>query len=153
MLLISIPLLAEEECIFDQNEQRQAYIKLQEKYSGSRYVEHERKLVIPKDGQQITLKRGGCVHFGMTIELRTRKTERYEKEGSFFAEILALVTEYGQEFIDPKKLEKTIENKKWLAVERNGGALYFLYYETVTSFEVYRNHDGEQTTIGVSFYY
>ncbi|MFQ5936959.1 MAG: hypothetical protein ACE5LB_11195 [Acidiferrobacterales bacterium] len=152
-LLASIPLLAKEECIYDQKKQKEAYVELQRKYSGSRYIEDEYQLIIPKDGHQITLKRGGCVHFGITIELHIPRTEEYENEDIFFSKILDLVTEYGQELIDPKKLERTIKDKKWLEIKQKEGAYYFLYYEAVSSFEVYRNHDREHTTIGASFYY
>ncbi len=153
MLLVSIPLLANEECIYDQKEQKEAYVGLQKKYPGSRYIEDEHKLIIPKDRHQITLKRGGCVHFGITIELRIPRTEEYENEDIFFSKILELVTEYGQELIDPDKLKQTIKDKKWYEIKEKEGAYYFLSYEKVTAFEVYRNHDREHTTISASFYY
>lgn len=153
MLLVSLPLLAEEECIFDQETQKEAYVELQKKYPGSRYIEEEYKLIIPKDGHQITLKRGGCVHFGITIELHLPRTEEYEDEDIFFSKILDLVTEYGQELIDPKKLARTIKERRWQEIKQEKGAYYFLYSEAVTAFEVYRNHDRERTTIGASFYY
>jgi hypothetical protein len=111
MLLVSLPLLADEGCIFDQQEQENAYVELQKKYPGSRYIKEEYKLIIPKDGHQITFKRGGCVHFGITIELRIPRTEEYENENIFFSKIVDLVTEYGQELIDPKKLARTIKEK------------------------------------------
>ena len=153
ILLVSIPLLADEECIYDQKEQKDAYVELQKKYPGSRYSEDEHKLIIPKDGHQITLRRGGCVHFGITIELHIPRTEEYDNEDIFFSKILDLVTEYGQELIDPKKLKRTIKDKKWYEIKEKEGAYYFLSYEKVTAFEVYRNHDKENTTLGASFYY
>lgn len=150
MLLVSLPLLAEEECIFDQEAQKEAYVELQKKYPGSRYIEEEYKLIIPKDAHQITLKRGGCVHFGITIELRIARTEDYENEDIFFSKVLELVTEYGQELIDPKALERTIKEKKWQEIKGEEGTYYFLYSEAVTAFEVFRNHDREHTVIHAS---
>ncbi|MDH3671537.1 MAG: hypothetical protein OES46_10280 [Gammaproteobacteria bacterium] len=153
MLLVSLPLLAEEECIFDQEAQKETHVELQKKYPGSRYIEEEYKLIIPKDGHQIILKRGGCAHFGITIELRIARTEEYEDEDIFFSKVLELVTEYGQELIDPKKLARTIKERRWQEIKQEEGTYYFLCSEAVTAFEVFRNHDREHTTIHASFYY
>lgn len=156
MLLFSSPVQAgEEECIFDQEDQKKAYIELEKKYPGSTYIEEEYKLLIPRDGNQITLKRGGCVHFGITIDLRIPKTTEYNNEDKFFAKILELSTEFGHEVIDPEKLEKIIKDKKWknLGTEQDDGAYYFLPYGNLTAFEAYMRHDKEYTTISASFYY
>ncbi len=142
----------EEECIFDQEEQKAAYLALEKKYPGNRYVEDEYKLVIPKSGHQITLRRGGCVHFGVSIELRTPKTQLYEDDDVFFSKIMDLVNEYGQGLIDPEKLAQSIQDRNWSESKLDESVYYFVAYPDVAAFEIYRKHDHQHTIIGISFY-
>ncbi len=151
-VLVMNVVIADEECIFDQEEQHKRYLQMQKEYAGSRYIEREHKLVISKNGVEITLRRGGCVHFGITIEYRVPKTTRYENETLFFAKITELVTEYGQELVDPEKLKKTIQARKWHKIEGDRGGYYFIGYEGVISFEAFQKHSAKHTTVVVSFY-
>lgn len=151
-ILVTNFVIADEECIFDQQEQHRRYLQMQKEYAGSRYIEREHKLVIPKNGAEVTLRRGGCVHFGITIEYRIPKTTRYENEALFLAKITELVTEYGQELVDPRKLKKTIEAKKWQKIEGDSGGYYFIGYEGVISFEAFQKHSAKHTTVVASFY-
>jgi hypothetical protein len=144
--------IADEECIFDQAEQHKRYLQMQEEYEGSRYIEKEHKLIIPKNGTEITLKRGGCVHFGITIEYRVPKTTKYENEDLFFAKIIELVAEYGQELIDPERLKETIKARKWQKIEGGNGGYYFIGYEGVISFEAFQKQSAKHTTVVASFY-
>lgn len=155
ILLLSSPANAgEEECIFDQKAQVEAYIELEKKYTGSTYIKEEHRLIIPTEEGEITLKRGGCVHFGITIDLQVPKTEKYNDEDKFFAKILELATTYGFEVIDKEILTKIIKDKNWknLGTEQTDGAYYFLPYKGLSAFEAYMRHDKKHTTISVSFY-
>ncbi len=143
----------EEHCIFDQDEQRKAYLELEKQYEGSEYVEEKYALLIPWQEDLITLKRGGCVHFGVSIELQTIKTDQFEDVGVFFSKILELVTEFDQGLIDREKLEQSIQDENWHENRLGSDMHYSLAYPDVSSFEIFRRHDQEHTTIGVSFYY
>jgi len=143
----------EEQCIFDQDEQHAKYLELERQYSGSRYVEEEYALRIPQNGDLVTLKRGGCVHFGVSIEFRTPKTTKFEDKAVFFAKVLDLVTEFDQALIDRTKLEESIRDENWLESNLGGDIYYSLTYPDVSAFEIFRKHDKQHTTIGVSFYY
>lgn len=154
-LLLSSPANAgEEECIFDQKAQVEAYIELEKKYTGSTYLKKENHLIIPTDEGKITLRRGGCVHFGITIDLQVPKTTKYNNEDKFFAKILELATTYGYEVIDKKILTKIIKDKNWqnLGTEQDDGAYYFLPYKGLSAFEAYMRHDDKYTVISASFY-
>lgn len=144
--------IADEECIFDQAEQHKRYLQMQREYEGSRYIEKEHKLIIPKNGAEITVKRGGCVHFGITIEYRVAKTTRYENEKLFFAKITELVAEYGQELVDLERLKETIKERKWQKIEGDDGRYYFIGYEGVISFEAFQKQSAKHTTVVASFY-
>ncbi len=143
----------DEECIFDQQEQKEAYLALEKKYPGSRYVEDQYKLIIPSNGVQITLRRGGCVHFGVSIELRTSRTQQYEDDDVFFSKIMDLVKEYGQDLIDLEKLAQSIQDRNWSESKLDDSVYYFLAYPDVAAFEIYRKHDHQHTTIGISVYH
>ena len=143
----------EEQCIFDQDEQKLAYLELEKQYEGSEYVEEKYALLIPWKEDLITLKRGGCVHFGVSIELRTIRTDQFEDVGVFFSKILELVTEFDQGLIDRAKLEQSIQDENWQEILLGGDIHYSLAYPDVSAFEIFRRHDQEHTTIGVSFYY
>jgi len=142
----------EEECIFDQEEQKAAYLALEKKYPGSRYIEDQYKLIIPRSGHQITLRRGGCVHFGVTIEFQTSRTQEYDDEDVFFSKVMDLVGEYGQGLIDLEKLAQSIQDKNWFESKLDESVYYFLAYPDVAAYETYRKHDHQHTTIGISFY-
>jgi hypothetical protein len=152
LILISAPLSAEEECVFDQAAQKVKYLELQKKYPDSQYLESEYKLVIPRGASQIRLSRGGCVHFGITIEETMPLTRRFQTEGAFFDKILELVTEFGQELVAPEELAKIIAQKKWKNLSGEQGMYYFIPLSGLTAFEAYQRDEGNQMTIGASFY-
>ena len=143
----------QEQCIFDQDEQKQTYLELEKQYEGSEYVEERYALLIPWNGGLVTLRRGGCVHFGVMIELQTNKTDHFEDAEVFFSKILELVTEFDQGLIDKVKLAQSIRNENWQKNRLDSDVYYSLAYPDVSAFEIFRKHDKQHTTIGVSFYY
>lgn len=153
LLLTASPLVAEEEeCIFDQSEQKAKYLELQKNYPGSRYLEGEYKLLIPRDGYEISLSRGGCVHFGISIKLSLPKTDEFKSEEALFEKVVQMVEEFGRELVDPEKLKEVIKEKKWSNQSDDRVLYYFLGYEGVTAFEVYQRDEEGKTLLGVSFY-
>lgn len=142
----------EEQCIFDQYEQEEAYRALERKYPGSRYIDDEYHLLIPLDGDQVILRRGGCVHFGIAIEFRTNRTDEYDDEPAFFARVSDLIADYGQDLLTPEMLEESSSGQA-PAVETLADGVYYLLPYPDAVFEAFRRHDDEHTTIGVSFYY
>jgi hypothetical protein len=153
LLAISLPLSAgEEECIFDQDRQRLKYKELEKQYTGSKYIEEEYRLVIPRGNSRVHLGIGGCVHYGVAIELIQPGTNKYQSEKTFFAEIIRLVQEYGQGMADTNKLKTLLDQKKWTEMSDNDGRYYFVHYDDVTVFEIYQRNEDSQTIVGVSFY-
>jgi hypothetical protein len=142
----------EEECIFDQLEQHTAYLELEKRYPGSRYIEDRYHLLIPEGGDQVILRRGGCVHFGIAIELRTSRTDAYDEEPAFFAKVSELISDYGQNLLKPDMLAKSRAHHAPHAEEFEDGAYYFLQHPDAV-FEAFRRHDDTHTKIGVSIYW
>ncbi len=154
IFVISLPLLAEdEECIFDQDQQLEEYKKLEQRFPGSSYVEDEYRLIIPVEEGQVHLGKGGCVHYGITIELIQPKTDRYKDEEAFFAEVVRLVEQYDNELADAGELKKLLQQKKLENIPDDTGRYYFVTYEGLTAFEIYQRDEADKTLIGVSYYY
>jgi len=148
------PSAAEEgECDFDQAERVRTNMALLKKYPGSKYIKEEHKVVL-KDGEdEITLAIGGCVHYGVLIELKTRQTKRFDNEAAFMARIVELVAKYSQGHIDTERIKKVIAEKKWNNIDPNLSNLYYLEYDEVSTFEIYRQHEDAYTIIGINYYF
>jgi hypothetical protein len=147
------PEYEEEDCIYNQGEQKKAYVKLQKKIPGSRYIEDKDELVIPGNAEQITIRRGGCVHFGVVIEFRTARTKQYDDERVFLSKASDLATKYGQELKGLQKFETLIESEKWDITTQNADTYYFLSQPDAGIYEMFLTHDREHTTIGISYYH
>jgi hypothetical protein len=152
MTISSFAVFAEEECIFDQNQQKLDYLELEKQYPGSKYIENEYKLIIPRENHQIHFRKGGCVHYGITIESIQPITEKYKNENSLFLEVVSLIEEYGQGMVDSNKLKTLLNQKKWNNLSNDDVMYYFVPYEGYTAFEIYQRDEDSQTIIGVSFY-
>ena len=152
ILLMPALVLAEEECLLDQAELRKELQRLGERYPSSRYDEVGNKLIIPREGGQLILRRGGCVHFGIYIGLTTPGTEFFPTKEAFFEKIQALVAEFVRELVDPKKLARLIEAEHWHDASNEDGWSYFLGYEGLTSVEGYQRRSEADTTTGLLAY-
>lgn len=155
-ILISIlfcqPVLADEnECDFDQKAQLQHNIELQKKYPGSRLAEDGRLLVIPVDEGEVWLGIGGCAHYGITIELKTRFRDWYKPENALMRRVLWLVKAYAQGHVDYERLRAVVEAKKWNK-ETSPIRYYFLHYDDISTVEVYEDEEDGRAVIGFSYY-
>jgi hypothetical protein len=79
-------------------------------------------------------------------------TRRFQTEEAFFEKILELVTEFGQELVTSEELAQIIAQKKWKNLSGEDGMYYFIPLSGLTAFEAYQRAEGNQTTIGASFY-
>ena len=137
-----------DECIFDQKERILENIKLQKKYLKSTLSEDKLILTIPENNGVISLNIGGCSHYGVSIELKIKKTNLYNKESEFMKKILYLSEKYSQGNIDQKTLKKVIGNKNW----ENHSGFYFINYEEYSTFETYKINKENHTVIGINYY-
>jgi len=151
-LLPLMSLAANDDCDFDQSERLRNNLQLRKKYPGSRYIKEEYKLLIPRGQDEITLNIGGCVHYGVSIELKTKRTDEYDNEDAFMKKVVELIKEYSQDYIDYKKVEKSIAKKQWNNINPDTNDYYLLNYDDLSTFEVYRRHEGNFTIIGINHY-
>lgn len=145
----------DEVCDFDQNEQIKNNALLKEKYRGSRL--EEGYVVIPVEEGEIWVGIGGCAHFGITVELRTKSTKGALTEAQFMAQILYLGKTYSQDYVDPHRLDEIMKNKKW---ESNAYAAisksYLIHYDgndpdDLSRFEAYEEVDETHRTVGFTY--
>ena len=148
--LIFQPSLADD-CDFDQETRIEENIKLKNVYPGSYLIEENLILVIPVEEGEVRINIGGCVHYGVNVELRTKDNEKYKSENKFMERILYLVNVYSQGYIDSDKIKSIIKNKKWKKTQPSR-RYYLLEYDDISTFEVYQNTDGEYTVIGFNNY-
>ncbi len=103
----------------------------------------ESGILINRNGEVIHFNRGGCVHFGISIESISSK--KYTEE-EFHQKVISLVSEFGSELVNVEELKTSIFNKNWYYEE----GYYFVKIETVDNhFEM--GHDG-QGKVYASFY-
>lgn len=154
MVLFWQPVFAGEtdECDFDQKAQLKHNFELQKKYPGSQLAEDNRVLVIPVDEGEVWLGIGGCAHFGITVELKTKFGDRYKHEDALMRRILELAKAYSQGHIDYGRLRALIRAKKW-SKETSPIRSYFLQYDDISIVEVYVSEEGGLTVLGLSSYF
>jgi hypothetical protein len=152
MVLFCQPVSADEdECDFDQKAQLEHNIELQKKYPGSHLAEDNRVLVIPVDEGEVWLGIGGCAHYGITVELKTKFRERYKREDALMRRILGLAKAYAQGHVDYERLRAMIDAKKWNK-ETSPIRYYLLQYDAISTFEVYESEEDGRAVIGLSYY-
>lgn len=152
MVLFCQPVLADpDECDFDQKAQLKNNVELQKKYPGSRLAEDSRVLVIPVDEGEVWLGIGGCVHYGIMIELKTKLRDGYKSEAALMQRILALAKTYSQGHVDYERLRALINAKKW-SKETSPIRYYILQYDDISTFEIYESEEGSRKIIGLSYY-
>lgn len=152
LLLVQAAAVADDECDFDQDEQVQNNLLLEKKYPGSKYVKEEYKLVIPRGADEVTLSIGGCVHYGVLVELKTKKTTKFDSEQALMKAAVELAKEYSQDMIDYERMAKVIAQKDWNDPSSATRDYYLLNYDGLSTFEVYRRDEEDFTVIGVNYY-
>jgi hypothetical protein len=144
-----------DECDFDQDEQIKNNALLKEKYRGSRL--EEGYVVIPVEEGEVWVGIGGCAHFGITVELRTKSAKIALTETQFMTQILHLAKTYSQDYVDPRRLDEIIKNKQW---ESNAYAAisksYLIHYDGndpdgLSRFEAYEEEDETHRTVGFTY--
>lgn len=142
MLIVVVPAYAGEECVFDEA----AYTSFIREYAGqhstARVEPDGKTLVVKKDGEEITVTGGGCVHLGVAIELRSSQSFT---EAQFLQRILVLSIEFGDWLINTHALEESITNHKYQVI--NGE--YFFDVNSMTVLTASYKNPGK---LSVDFY-
>lgn len=142
LIFISVPVYAEQDCIFNEA----AYTEFIKKYAtenkNSKISPDGKSLVVNRDNEEIIIKGGGCVHMGVAIEL---KSQQVFTEKQFLQKTLELATEFGGWLINTRALQRSIKNGDYQII--NGS--YFINVNAMTIFEAYHDSQGK---INVDFY-
>ena len=154
-LLLLIPALSTggaNDCDFDQAERQRYNLQLQKQYPGSQFIKDKYTLTILNGKDEINLSIGGCVHYGISIELKTPRSDHYENETTLMNKVMMLIETYSQGLIDIARVKHIIEEKNWRKFTPEHNDYYLLNYEKYSAFEVYRRHEGQFTIIGLYYY-
>jgi hypothetical protein len=139
---VSVSVYAKDDCIFDET----AYIEFIKKYStenrNSKIEPDDRTLIVNRNNEEIIVKGGGCIHLGVTVELRT--TQAYTEE-QFLQKTLDLSIEFGNWLINTKTLKGSIEKGEYQIID----GTYYIEVDAMTVFSASHNSQG---TIYVDFY-
>jgi len=139
-------------CDLDQTERDRYNMQLLKKYPGSKYIKKRHTILIPKGENEVSLNIGGCVNYGVMIELKTKKTNKYDDEAKLTKIIYELSKEYSQGIIEHSRVEKGIAGKKWASINPDVEGYYILNYDDNSTFEFYRRNEQESTYVGVYYY-
>jgi hypothetical protein len=142
VIFISFNANAEEECVFNES----AYVEFINKYASenknSKIENDRRTLKVERNNEQIVVKGGGCVHLGVSINLKTRQAYTEEQ---FMRKILLLSKEFGSWLINVNSLENSIKNGMYQIIDD----VYFIKVDAMTVFSASYNSKGE---VNVEFY-
>ena len=142
----------DEECLYDQAQQRHEYKTLEAYYAGSRFVEAKQELVIPTADGEVHLRMGGCVHYGVVIERWRSGAPKDQSREAMFKTLVGLVRTYGQGVADAERLRKLLAAGRFTDLSDRNGPYYMVHYPDFAAFEMYRRSEEGRTIVGVSFY-
>lgn len=142
LIFISLYAYAEKDCNYDES----AYLEFINKYStenrNTKIESDGKTLAVIRKNEKIVVKGGGCIHLGVTIELKTNNTYTEEQ---FLQKILKLAIEFGDWLINTSVLEDSIEQGKYQKFD----STYFIEVDAMTVFSASYNNQGKIT---VDFY-
>lgn len=141
----------EDNCVFDtqaQEEYRNEYI---DNHSDSTLSEDGLSIIINRENEVISFRRGGCVHFGININA-TMKGRADFTESDLLNRAIAYIEEFGSALVDSNVVAKAIEEKNYRREERSNGVFYIVNVPLVVLFEISLVTKGGNTHIQVSFY-
>ena len=141
---------ADEACIFDQAAQVARYREMEQRIEGARYDAADGVLVIDRGAATITVRRGGCVHFGLTITHAAPAAPGDADRDAVFARAVALVAEFGGgELVSADEVAAAIRNGGF-ALEV--GQVYYLRVAGVEAFSIMWGVADGRLTVEVSYY-
>jgi hypothetical protein len=142
LLMVSAPVYAQEDCVFDDN----AFIRFITDYqanSEKAQIEPDgRTLIVKRDNEVIKVEGGGCVHLAMAIELRSQRSHTEEE---FLQKTLDLAIEFGDWLINTSKLKESIKKENYQIID----GIYFIQVDAMTVFDASYDKKGK---INVDFY-
>jgi len=135
LVLVALSVHAEEQCVFDETAYTEFVNKYHAEHANSSIGPDGRTLNVARGKETIIIHGGGCVHLGVSIELRS---EQAYTEAAFLQEVLVLSTEFGDWLINTEALKDAIATGKYQKI--NG--VYFVDIDAMTVFSAERRAQG-----------
>ncbi len=143
---------AQEDCVYDQKNQREYYQELCRKYKNCKYIESECKAIIQRDGELIELKRGGCHHFGVSVTLITSIGKGYDEPKVLLNKALDLADEFWHDHVTAHDLRELIEKKKYQFGKTDTGYYYLFSHKYVAELLAEYSFSNGSHKIEISYY-
>jgi hypothetical protein len=140
----------DEDCIFDQAAQLEHYRDMERRIPGARYDAADGALVIARGAARITVRRGGCVHFGLMITHAAPLAAGDADRDAVFARAVALVAEFGGgELVTAEEVAAAIRDEAF-ALAQEG--FYYLALPGVNAFSIMWGVEDGRLTVEVAYY-
>lgn len=141
-----------QECDFDQDTRIRDNIQLKKKYPGSYLAGKNLVLVVPVREGEVRINIGGCVDYGVTVELRLKHASPRRSVDELMQKILYLAKTYSQNIVELEKLQNAIQKNDWTQPQEDNRD-FFLNYDSAYTFEGYEHDDRGGAVIGFSLYH
>lgn len=148
--IVTTAAAADEECIFDQAAQIAHYREMERRIPGARFDAVDELLIIERGAETITVRRGGCVHFGLDIARTAPFVEAEAQRDAVFARAVALVAEFGGgELVTAGEVAEAIRNE---AFELAQDGFCYLRVPGVEVFSIMWGVSDGRLTVEVGYY-
>lgn len=154
LLLLAISVSAHaagEDCIFDTGAQMRFIKQYVTKHPGSTLVNNGLNILIKRNNEIISFSRGGCVHFGIDLDVTIKHQAPFTEE-QLFTRILAYNEEFGTELVTTKELAHALQNKYYKKMIIKKNTLYFVKIPSVASYEISYQAKDNDINISIGFY-
>jgi hypothetical protein len=151
LFIFSSSVLAEDECVFDSGEQKKFNKAYVASHKDSAASDDGDSIIITRSNEIIEFSRGGCVHFGISIESRL-KGKQTLSEADLFSKVANYTKEFGGELVDVNDFLKAIKAKKYTKQTTPETLNYFIGVESVQAFEISVKSNKGETYVEVGFY-
>ncbi len=140
--LISFNVFAEDECVFDESSYVEFIKEYELKHKDSRIESDGKTLTVERNNEKIVVGGGGCVHLGISIDLKSSNTYTEEQ---FLEKTLMLTREFGSWLISEGALDTSIKNRKFQVID----GIYYVEVDVMTVFSATYTINGD---INIEFY-
>lgn len=151
---IDITQKVEEECIFDQSSQTDDFLKGIKELEGYVWFDEKKKAeLVLNDHWSLSIKRGGCDHFELSVEfLYDRVLDFEENKKEILGKIIWITTILNDEF-ESEKIKKVIdENRMTFTKDENFIFGHFMDSEIYEMYTFRFQIEKRSTAFGVSFH-
>lgn len=143
---------AQQECVFDTENQKEVLTQLQKKYPGSKLNTNENTLEIKWDKGIIRYQRGGCNHFGERIKYVTSENTDFASKYILFDQVGKMAKAFFRDLISGDELEAILKKEKYSTSKAGAADIYAICHDQVIDLAIIYSLTGQSHTIEIGYY-